>query len=157
MPKNKKNGMKGFWDMFKIDFYAQNELKSQNQAQYRLDLKTRHASNTLRYITTMLKIKKNPKNGSQDMNKMVKIWPFDPKITLSKGQNWKLLVSILIFYGLLLSCRKSKKIVKTVLKMWLKLWKFDLLILRHLQTGFFGILPYGSFWRPRLLLNSSRK
>lgn len=110
MPKKKKNWMKGFWDMFKkVDFNAPNELQSQNQAEYRLHLKTPYTSNTLRYITTMLKIKKNPKNGSQDINKMVKTWLFDSKIMLSKGQNWNFLVSILIFHGLLLSCRKLKK------------------------------------------------
>ena len=42
----------------KVDFNAPNELQSQNQAQYRLHLKTPYTSNTLRYITTMLKIKK---------------------------------------------------------------------------------------------------
>ena len=54
--------MKSFWDMFKkVDFNAPNELQSQNQAQYRLHLKTPYTSNTLRYSTTMLKIKKKKK------------------------------------------------------------------------------------------------
>ena len=45
----------------KVDFNAPNELQSQNQAQYRLHLKTPYTSNALSYITTMLKIKKKKK------------------------------------------------------------------------------------------------
>lgn len=67
--------MKGFWDMFKkVDFNAPNELQSQNPAQYRLYLKTPYTSNTLSYITTMLKIKKIPE---MVLKILIKWWKHD--------------------------------------------------------------------------------
>ena len=58
------------------------------------------------------------------------------------GQIWKRYLSILIFYGLLISCKVLTKIKKTVPEIWPKPWKFDLLTLLHLQTRVFGILTY---------------
>ena len=63
-------------------------------------------------LLSFIRLKKICKSSSWDMTKMVKIFFFDPKIMLNKGQNWKLLVSVLIFYGLLLSCRYLRKLQK---------------------------------------------
>ena len=84
-----------------------------NHAQYGSKWKTLGINlNILLCITIIYKTKKICKSSSWDMTKMVKIFFFDPKIMLNKGQNWKLLVSILIFYGLLLSCRCLRKLQK---------------------------------------------
>ena len=75
------------------------------------------------------------------------VWPstvvtFQSICSYVYGQIWKRYLSILIFYGLLISCKVLAKIKKPVPGIWPKRWKIDLLTLRHLQTRVFGILTY---------------
>ena len=51
---------------------------------------------------------------------------------------------------------KIFKNAKLVSEIWPNQEKFDHLNLCHPQAGVFGILTYGSYWRPQLLLKTCR-
>ena len=137
----------------------------QNHAQYGSKMKTLGINlNILWSITIMQKNWKVRKSSSQDMTKTVKIWHFCYFSHILRTQNnapyGLKLKTIGIDVNILQSVTimwKTKKFSSTVLKIWLTWWKSELLVLRHLQIGVFKILPNVSFWRPELLLKSSRK